>query len=160
MSSICNAQKMASLPEEQKPPFTDVGISCFGLFTVRHRQTTAKRNGVLFTCLAICVVYIEVVYSLDTESFINTLWQSIARKGCPEQIRSDHKGNIMKSEKELHKTLQVWNQAQIHKCLLQHDIKWMFNPSAASHHGGVWERFKQGESRKRQSRNKFLMMKV
>ena len=50
-------QKMASLPEERimpsKPPFTSVGVNCFGPFTVRRRRTTAKRYGVLFMCLAI-----------------------------------------------------------------------------------------------------------
>ena len=70
-------QKMTSLPEKRltpsKPPFMNVGVDCFGPFTVRPRWTTAQRYGVLFTCLAICAVHIEVVYSLDTESFINAL---------------------------------------------------------------------------------------
>ena len=33
-----------------------------------------------------------------------------------------------------------WNQAKIHDTLLQKGIKCVFNPPAASHHGGVWER--------------------
>ena len=70
-------QKMASLPEDRitpsKPPFTYVGVDCFGPFLVRRGRATAKRYGVLFTCLAICAVHIEVVHSMDTESFINAL---------------------------------------------------------------------------------------
>jgi len=70
-------QKMASLPEERmtllKPPFTNVGVDCFGPFTVHRRRETAKGYGVLFMCLAICAVLIEIVYSLDTKSFINAL---------------------------------------------------------------------------------------
>ena len=135
-------QKMASLSEERitpsRPPFTNVGVNCFGPFTVCRGQTTAKRYGVLFMCLAIRAVHIEVVYSLDTESFINALRRFIAR-GRPEQIRSDNGGNLVKGEKELREALQAWNQAQIHECLLQHNVKWMFNPPAASHLG-VWER--------------------
>ena len=46
----------------------------------------------------------------------------------------------MKGEKELRGALQAGNQAQMHECLLQHDVKWIFNPPAASHFGGVWER--------------------
>ena len=33
-----------------------------------------------------------------------------------------------------------WNQEQIHEFLLQREIRWIFNPPAASHMGGVWER--------------------
>ena len=77
-------QKMASLPEKRitpsRPPFTNEGVDCFGPFTVRRGRTTAKRYGVLFTCLAIRAVHIEVVYSLDTESFINALWHFIVRR--------------------------------------------------------------------------------
>ena len=36
--------------------------------------------------------------------------------------------------------MQQWNQVQIHEFLLQHDVKWIFNPPTASHHTGVWER--------------------
>ena len=68
---------------------------------VRRRWTTAKRYGVLLTCLAIRAVHIEVVYSLDTECFINTLQRFIARRGRPEQIRSDNGANFVKGEKEL-----------------------------------------------------------
>ena len=103
-------QKMASLPEERithsKQPFTTVGVDRFGPFTVRRgRRTTVKRYGVLFTCLAICAVHIEVVNSLDTESFT-------ARRGRPEQVRSDNGGNFVNGEKELREALQAWNQTQ------------------------------------------------
>ena len=36
--------------------------------------------------------------------------------------------------------MQQWNQVQIHEFLLQHDVKWIFNPPTASHHRGVRER--------------------
>ena len=77
---------------------------------------------------------------MDTESFINALRRFIARRGRPEVIRSDNGGNFVKGERELREAVQQWNQGQIHEYLLQHNIKWIFNPPAASHHGGVWER--------------------
>ena len=85
-------------------------------------------------------IHIKVVYSLDTDSFINALQRFIARRACPEQIKSDNGGNFVKGESELCEALQAWNQAQIHEYVLQHDIKWIFSPPAASHHRGVWER--------------------
>lgn len=46
----------------------------------------------------------------------------------------------MKGEKDLREAIRQWNQEKIHAFLLQKDIKWTFNPSAGSHHGGVWQR--------------------
>ena len=135
-----NGKAARGAKTSSKPPFTNLGVDCFGPFTVRRGRTTAKRYGVLFTCLAIRAVYIEVVYSLDTESFINALRCFIARRGRPEQMRSDNGGDFVKGEKGLHEALQAWNQVQIPEYLLQHDVKWIFNPPVASHHGGVWER--------------------
>ena len=36
--------------------------------------------------------------------------------------------------------LKAWNQDKISKALQQKGVKWTFNPPAAAHHGGVWER--------------------
>ncbi|XP_028406775.1 uncharacterized protein LOC114529217 [Dendronephthya gigantea] len=137
-------QKMADLPEDRttpsKPPFTCTGIDCFGPFEVRCGRTTVKRYGVLFTCLSIRAIHIEVASSLETGSFINALRRFIARRGQPEVIRSDNGGNFVKGEKELREAVKEWNQSQIHDFLLQRNIKWLFNPPTGSHHGGVWER--------------------
>jgi hypothetical protein len=137
-------QKMASLPPDrttpEKPPFSFTGVDCFGPFEVRRGRTRAKRYGVIFTCLTIRAIHIEVANSLDTESFINALRRFIARRGQPEVMRSDNGGNFVKGERELRQEINKWNQAQIHDFLLQQNIKWTFNPPAGSHHGGVWER--------------------
>lgn len=137
-------QKMANLPEDRvtssKPPFTYTGVDCFGPFEVRRGRTKVKRYGVIFTCLALRAVHIEVASSLDTESFINALRRFIARRGKPEEMRSDNGGNFVKGEKELRQAVAEWNQSQIHNFLLQRSIKWTFNPPAGFHHGGAWER--------------------
>lgn len=41
---------------------------------VKHEKASMKRYGVIFTCLAIRSVNIEVAVSLDTDSFINALY--------------------------------------------------------------------------------------
>ena len=96
---------MADLPEDRvthlKPPFTYTGVDCFGPFEVRCGRTKVKRYGVIFTCQALLAVHIEVAFSLDTESFINALRRFIARRGQPEEIRSDNGGNFMNREKQL-----------------------------------------------------------
>ena len=142
--SPVSQQKMADLPRDRvtpsKPPFTYTGVDCFGPFEVKRGRSTVKRYGVLFTCLTVRAIHIEVAASLDTESFINALRRFIARRGQPEEIRSDNGGNFVKGEKELKRAVNDWNQTHIHEALLQQNVKWTFNPPAGSHHGGVWER--------------------
>lgn len=137
-------QKMASLPADRvtprKPPFTFTGVDCFGPIEVKRGRTTVKRYGIIFTCLNLRAIHLEVANSLDTDSFINALRRFIARRGKPDEIRSDNGGNFVKGERELREAVDEWNQAQIHEFLLQHNTKWIFNPPAGSHHGGVWER--------------------
>ena len=123
-----------------KRTFTYVEVDCFGPFVVRRGRTNVKRYGVLFTCLSIRAIHIEVAHSLDTKSFINALRRFVSRRGTPEEIRSDNGGNFLKGEKELREAIEGWNQQEIQKSLLHKDIKWIFNPPAGSHHGGVWER--------------------
>lgn len=137
-------QKMADLPEDRvtpdNPPFTYVGVDCFGPFVVKRGRSHPKRYGVLFTCLSITAVHIEVAHSLDTDSFLNALRRFMARRGRPAEIRSDNGTNFVGAEKELRDAVDNWNQQKINEFLLQSQVKWLFNPPTGSHHGGVWER--------------------
>ena len=137
-------QKMADLPEDRvtpyAPPFTYVGADYFGPLMVKRGRSLVKRYGVLFTCLSIRAVHIEIAHSLDTCSFINALRRFAARRGQPQEIRSDNGSNFVGGQKELKEAIAHWNQQQIHEFLLQKSTKWIFNPPAGSHHGGVWER--------------------
>jgi hypothetical protein len=97
--SPVSQQKMADLPRDRvtpsKPPFTYTGVDCFGPFEMKRGRSTVKRYGVLFTCLTVRAIHIEVASSLDTESFINALRRFIARRGQPEKIRLDNGGNFV-----------------------------------------------------------------
>ena len=93
----------------------------------------------LFIYSSIRAIHLEVASSLDTGSFINALRRFTARRGQPEEIRSDNGGNFVKGEREFRKAVDEWNQSQIHDHLLQRNIKWTFNPPTGSHHGGAWE---------------------
>ena len=137
-------QKMADLPKDRLTPdhlpFTFVGVDYFGLFQVRHGRSLVKRFGVVFTCLAIRAVHIEISHSLKTDSFILALRRFLARGGQVKEIRSDNGTNFTSGEKELREAINNWNQDKIHRHLLQKHITWTFNPPYGSHHGGVWER--------------------
>ena len=76
-------QKMADLPADRvtpnKPPFSFVGVDCFGPFWVKRARSQVKRYGVLYTCLATRAIHLEVAQSMDTDSFLNSMRRFIAR---------------------------------------------------------------------------------
>ena len=140
---VCS-QKMADLPKERvtpgQPPFSHVGTDYFGPIMVKQGRSQVKRYGSTFTCLTIRAVHIEIAHSLDTDSFINALRQLIARRGKPVLVRTDNGTSFVSGEKELRTCIQKWNRQRIHEYLLQPEVRWIFNPPAASHHDGIWER--------------------
>lgn len=62
---------MADLPLDRvspdEPPFTYVEVDYFGPFGVKRGRTIVKRYGVIFTCLAIRAIHIEMASSLETD---------------------------------------------------------------------------------------------
>lgn len=137
-------QKMADLPHNRitpdEPPFSRVGLDCFGPFEVKRGRAVVKRYGLIFTCLAMQAIHLEVLSSLDTDSFINGFRRFVARRGQVLEIRSDNGTNFVGAERELRKAIENLNHNLINDVLLQKGVKWVFNPPAASHHGGAWER--------------------
>lgn len=137
-------QQMADLPSDRvsagEPPFTYVGVDYFGPFDIKRGRSLVKRYGVIFTCLTIRAVHIEVASSLDTDSFVNALRRFIARRGQIKELRSDNGTNFIGAERELKRAIEGWNLEQINDVLTLKGIKWTFNPPTGSHHGGAWER--------------------
>ena len=64
----------------------------------------------------------------------------ISRRGPPREVFSDNGTNFKEAEAEITQALKNWNQHQIRNSLHNRDVEWHFNPPAASHAGGVWER--------------------
>ncbi|XP_078384040.1 uncharacterized protein LOC144666486 [Oculina patagonica] len=136
-------QKMADLPEDRltpAPPFTYVGVDYFGPYITKEGRKERKRYGALFTCLVSRAVHIEVAHSLDTDSFLQALRRFISRRGPVREIRSDNGTNFVGARRELREALNEMDQKEITEQLRQQNVDWKFNPPAASHMGGVWER--------------------
>lgn len=149
--TICKRQRgttgkqfMADLPRDRllpdEPPFTNVGIDYFGPFEIKRGRTLIKRYGVIFTCLTLRAVHIEVASSLDTDSCIHALRRFVSRRGQVKTIRSDNGTNFIGAERELQKAIQSLNNDRIQTTMLAKGVQWIFNAPTASHHGGVWER--------------------
>ena len=102
---------MADLPPDRvtpgMPPFSFVKVEYFGPFTLKQGRCSVKRYGVLFTCLVLRAIHIEISHALDTSSFINTLRRFIARRGAVIEIRSDNATNFV-GEKELKLLIKEW----------------------------------------------------
>ncbi|XP_060771124.1 uncharacterized protein LOC132881998 [Neoarius graeffei] len=136
---------MADLPKERVkpnlPPFTFVGADFFGPIIVKKGCSDVKRYGVIFTCLTTRAVHLEIANSMDTDSCINAIRRFISRRGQVKQIRSDNGTNLTSADKELKNAIKEWNQSnKLQVALQQKGIEWTYNPPAASHFGGVWER--------------------
>ena len=137
------SQLMADLPAdrlEPAHPFAKVGTDFFGPFVVKRARSELKLYGCVFTCLVTRAIHIEVTHNLTTDSFLSALQRFIARRGKPDMIRSDNGTNLVVAEAELRRSIAEWNHAKIQTFLQQKDVEWFFNPPAASHMGGVWER--------------------
>ncbi|XP_064627989.1 uncharacterized protein LOC135487823 [Lineus longissimus] len=144
MKGPLGEQRMSDLPEDRltpdKPPFTCTGVDYFGPFEVKRGRSVVERWGVMFTCLVVRAVHIEVADSLDTSSYINALRRFLAHRGQCVKLRSDNGSNFHASQKELKEAIGQWNTKQIQACMVQREVDWAFNPPAGSHHGGVFER--------------------
>ncbi|XP_064107904.1 uncharacterized protein LOC135216464 [Macrobrachium nipponense] len=137
------SQKMADLPAdrlEPSPPFSNVGIDLFGPYYIKEGRKELKRYGVIFTCLVSRSIHIETANTLQSDSFINALRRFVSRRGHPKVIRCDNGTNFHGAERELKAALDEMEEKKIEKYLSHHHIEWKFNPPAASHMGGCWER--------------------
>ncbi|CAM1307174.1 Uncharacterised protein r2_g1709 [Pycnogonum litorale] len=139
-----NRQIMANLPPDRleygNAPFTNVGVDCFGPFLVTVKRSKVKRYGCLFTCLNTRAVHIEVLFSMEADSFIQALKRFISRRGTPSLIRSDQGTNFKGAQRELLEFSDMVQSKVITELSKEREIKWIFNCPSAPHMGGVWER--------------------
>ncbi|KAK5933229.1 hypothetical protein CgunFtcFv8_004874 [Champsocephalus gunnari] len=128
---------MADLPKDRvlpdEPPFTNVGVDYFGPFEIQRGRSLVKRYGVIFACLAIRAVHIEVAYSLDTDSCINALRRFTSRRGRVAMIRSDNATSSVGAERERREAIGELNRSKVHNARLREGVKWIFHPPRASH---------------------------
>ncbi|XP_071492621.1 uncharacterized protein [Diadema antillarum] len=131
-------QRMADLPQERLkigPPFSQVGVDCFGPWEVVTRKTRggaakSKRWGMIFSCLTSRALHIEVLEELSTSSCINALRRFMAVRGKVETFWSDRGSNFV----------GVLNDKVFRTFLERNNTEWKLNPPHAPHMGGAWER--------------------
>ena len=136
--------EMSPLPEcrlqSRVRPFTFTGLDFFGPLTVTVGRHHEKRYGALFTCMTTRAIHIEVSHFLSTDSTLMAIMRMISRRGKPLEIFSDNGTNFQGCNNELKIGIKNLNHNKIHDEMTVQEIKWNFNPPAAPHMGGSWER--------------------
>ena len=132
-------QMMADLPPDRlaaTAAFDAIGVDVFGPFLIARGKTTrseagcAKVWGLLATCLASRAVHVEVLDSLDFGALRLALRRLVAVRGPISIIRSDRGTNFLQAADSDLDLGPSGGPA----------CRWLLNPAAAPHCGGVWER--------------------
>ncbi|XP_054597204.2 uncharacterized protein [Nothobranchius furzeri] len=135
--------KMSNLPLARlrlfKPAFYSTGVDCFGPMQVKIGRRHEKRWGIIFKCMTMRAVHLELLSSLDTDAFLMALRRFISRRGTPAELWLDQGTNFRGGERELKEAFS--NMADdLRQHLAKRQIKFLFNPPGSPHFGGVWER--------------------
>ena len=135
---------MADLPVYRtaynEPPYNNCGVDLFGPILVKQGRKRLKRWGVLFTCLTVRCIHLEIVESMETDTFINAFRRFTNRRGCPTTMYSDCGMNFKGATTELKEFSSGLNKVAISKAAADMNIHWDFNPPESPHMGGAWER--------------------
>ena len=123
-------------------PFTHYGVDLFGPILIKQGRKQLKRWAILFTCMTVRCVHLDVVHSCETDAFILALRRFTNRRGCPQNMYSDNGTNFKGATNELKEfvTKLELDEEKIKDELSSFKIQWSFNPPSAPHMGGAWER--------------------
>ncbi|XP_049885438.1 uncharacterized protein LOC126380224 [Pectinophora gossypiella] len=136
--------KMGDLPAirtlNTRRAFVHCGVDYYGPMQVAIGRRREKRWGVLFTCMVTRAVHLDLAATLDASSAIMALRRLIARRGQPARMYSDRGTNFVGANRELRAALQTLDHDRVREAAENRGIQWTFNPPAAPHMGGCWER--------------------
>ncbi len=122
-----------------KPAFHSTGMDCFGPLEVKVGRRLEKRWGIIFKCFTVRAVHLDLLTSIDADSFLMALRRFIARRGTPAELYSDQGTNFKAGAKELREAFAAMSP-DLQSLLAPYRINFRFNPPAAPHFGGAWER--------------------
>jgi hypothetical protein len=138
-------QIMGPIPEfrlgKSMQAFSETAVDFAGPFVTKQGRgkSRQKRYLCVFTCLACRAVHLEIAYHLDTNSFLNTFYRFISRRGLPKLMISDNGTNFVGAAKELRELYDQLDKDKITDKGAKQGIQWLFNPPVAPHFGGVHE---------------------
>ena len=111
-------QLMADLPrtclEPFTPPFHYTACDYFGPYKVKiSRNTTTKHYDVIFTCMNMKAVHLELAVDYSTVEFMQRLRRFFAVRGQPALMMSDNGSQLVGAEPELREMIKGWNHKEL-----------------------------------------------
>lgn len=128
--------RSASLPEKRVRSgeiFDTTGVDLFGPLTLKDGK---KVWVVIYTCAVYRAIQLDILDSIDTQTFIQSLKRFIYQFGRANTIMSDNGTNFVGTAN----LLKAINKEEFKKACDVEKISWEFIPPAAPWWGGFWER--------------------
>lgn len=137
--------RMAPLPKSRvtayRPVFYNTGVDLLGPFNIPVKRSIEKRWVTLFTCLDTRALHLEITTDLSASAFLNAYTCFASLRGRPHFIFSDNGTNLVAGDRKLREGLaRVMEDPGIIQEFADQGVTWRFNPAAAPHWGGAWER--------------------
>jgi hypothetical protein len=138
-------QMMADLIESRLDygalPFTRTAVDLFGPLEIgTYRNRTAKRWGIIYTCLVTRAVFLELVPSLSSTDFLLSFRKFVSIYRYPEIMHSDNGTNFVGAERELREAAEaLYASEEVPKFLHANNVQWTFQPPRTPHFGGAHE---------------------
>ena len=95
------SKDLPSFRVNKSPPFCHVGIDFAGPLYTLSQTGNRKCYICLFTCTTTRAVHLELVESLEVETFIRCFRRFTARRGVPATILSDNAKTFQAASKEI-----------------------------------------------------------
>ena len=131
---------MADLPECRltlaNKPFKFCGLGYLGYYYFREGRSNRKAWGLLFTCLCTRCLHVEVITSLDLDSFLLAFSRFTNLRGAVDTIYSDNGSTFCAASERLPDLL---DSTDFHNSLRKININWIKIPPYAPSQGGAWE---------------------
>ena len=131
---------MADLPSCRvtvcNKPFKFTGLDYLGPFTFRQNRSECKAWGLLFTCLCTLCLHVELVTSLDLNSFLLAFTRFVNLRRAVDTFYSDNASTFRAASDKLPKLL---GSSEFFNSLCKLNINWVNIPPYAPSQGRSWE---------------------
>ena len=131
------SKDLSSFRVDNSPPFCHVGIDFAGPLYISGQTGNKKCYICLFMCTTTRAVHLELVESLEVESFIRCFRRLTARRGVPATVLSDNAKTFKAASKEIRKLL---HSPRLTEHFSLQGVKWKWIVELSPWKGGIWER--------------------